>query len=439
MGSWQCWGMIMAGPAGRTVATLKRLPWLDPLKDFFTCPVCMCLYHMTVMTPCGHRYCEGCILEWIDRRHRCPCCNAVVKISSLVRDTGFDGLVSVITKERDRAEEAYFTSLIEKCNPSSDGEGTSAGAPASFVQSEDMDDDIPKKSETQLSPVEEILQKHIRIGIVEHERYYRKLKRQFERQLENAQMEIRQLESATDEAAIAEKNSWLVKRQELKEEFERCIKLLAKTYDKYLTDHLPTLGTLPVTIFFRLYGKSLTVGDMVIQPHASLSSIKQDLFMKVREKQDRVAVYKDENVHYLLIRPYARGHIMVDEALVATLLSRPNPYSSDPSDLVCLLSKDSIPVLEYSIQPGSHIVIFGEVKLRSELPKPCFAFLFEEGEEKTDYFSCKECKFNWICRSCKEHCHKDHETVPYVMGHQPTWACCYCPRKKKCLLQDQCH
>ncbi|XP_030832479.1 uncharacterized protein LOC100893922 isoform X2 [Strongylocentrotus purpuratus] len=422
---------------------------LDPLKESFSCPICMCLYHMTTLTQCGHRYCEGCILEWIDRKRRCPCCNAPVRIAELIRDTGFDALIQIVVRQKNKAEDAYFSDLIKKCNepsdkfepmvsdePSDKADPTACDEPSSTsteVGTSDEKDKKPAKDED-LSPVERILQKHIRVGIVEHERYYRNLKGRFQKHFDHALKQIDDLKEKDDEESQAERKTWIQKKRILAAEFHKCTKLLATTYDKYLTQHLPTLSTLPVTVFFRLFGKDIVVGELVLQPHMSMSQIKEMLFLRIKEKQDRVAVYRDSNIHYLLIRPYSKGDIVADESLVFTLLAQDNPYSTDQNELMTLIPSDSIPVLEYGIQPGCDIIIFGEVKLRSELPRPCFKALFEEGEDKMDYFTCKDCSFNWVCRSCRDHCHKDHETIPYVMGHQPTWACCYCPRKKKCLL-----
>nr|XP_054754474.1 uncharacterized protein LOC129260531 [Lytechinus pictus] len=416
---------------------------LDPLKDSFSCPICMCLFHMTTLTLCGHRYCEGCILEWIDRKRRCPCCNAPVRIADLIRDTGFDALIQIVVQQKNKAEDAYFLDLVKKCkapvsvmaDPATSDQPTSTTPDeAEPGTSNEAEKKLAKSAE--LSPVERILHKYIRVGIVEHERYYRNLKGQFQKHFDHAVEQIDILKGKDDEASEAERKSWIQKKCTLSSEFQKCTKLLATTYDRYLKEHLPTLSTIPVTVFFRLFGKDIVVGELVLQPHSSMSQIKEMLFLRIRERQDRVAVYREPNVHYLLIRPYGKEHIIVDEALIFTLLAQDNPYNTDQNELVTLLHSESIPVLEYGIQPGCDIVIFGEVKLRSELPRPCFTALFEEGEEKMDYFTCKDCSFNWVCRSCRDHCHKDHETTPYVMGHQPTWACCYCPRKKKCLLRD---
>jgi len=51
-----------------------------------------------------------------------------------------------------------------------------------------------------------------------------------------------------------------------------------------------------------------------------------------------------------------------------------------------------------------------------------------------DYYNCKDCGYNWICKSCAETCHRGHQVSTYILGHVPSWACCYCAKKGKCKL-----
>ena len=50
-------------------------------------------------------------------------------------------------------------------------------------------------------------------------------------------------------------------------------------------------------------------------------------------------------------------------------------------------------------KPGSQIVVYGSMKLQSDLPKKCFVEVFKKGEgQKVDYFSCQDCGFKckWV-------------------------------------------
>ena len=57
----------------------------------------MCAMKDTHMTKCGHRYCGKCIIEWVDRQHKCPCCNTGLDREQLFKDHQFDSLISMYT------------------------------------------------------------------------------------------------------------------------------------------------------------------------------------------------------------------------------------------------------------------------------------------------------------------------------------------------------
>ena len=69
---------------------------MKPLVDHLSCPVCMGRLQHTHMTACGHRYCESCIRECIDRLRRCPCCNTALRHDQLIKDAQFDTLIGKI-------------------------------------------------------------------------------------------------------------------------------------------------------------------------------------------------------------------------------------------------------------------------------------------------------------------------------------------------------
>jgi len=94
------------------------------------------------------------------------------------------------------------------------------------------------------------------------------------------------------------------------------------------------------------------------------------------------------------------------------------------------------PIVQFKVDPGSDIALKGEVHLTSDIPKQCFSQVYDKANnaQKMDYFTCKDCKFNWICKSCAETCHKDHQISTYILEHRPTWACCYCVKNGKCKI-----
>lgn len=84
---------------------------------------------------------------------------------------------------------------------------------------------------------------------------------------------------------------------------------------------------------------------------------------------------------------------------------------------------------------GWALVVDGAVFLASEEIKPCFAHEYgrpgRDPEELVDYFTCGQCQLNWVCASCAALCHRNCRDVrPFSLNHTPTWACCYCSKKK---------
>lgn len=74
----------------------------------------------------------------------------------------------------------------------------------------------------------------------------------------------------------------------------------------------------------------------------------------------------------------------------------------------------------------------------SEKPLECMTLKYDKDPIATfNYFSCKTCKTNWICESCRDGCHKGHELLPHLMNHRPTWACCYCMKNKLCKIKNK--
>lgn len=93
----------------------------------------------------------------------------------------------------------------------------------------------------------------------------------------------------------------------------------------------------------------------------------------------------------------------------------------------------------------------------------CFTLRFQKGGNQVEnYFVCKDCKITWVrvvrvvrvpaaakvvltllhnrrtqvCEACAKECHKGHTVVNYMPSHKPTWACCYCPKNRKCQIPN---
>jgi hypothetical protein len=87
--------------------------------------------------------------------------------------------------------------------------------------------------------------------------------------------------------------------------------------------------------------------------------------------------------------------------------------------------------------PGAVLVCRGAVTASSARASKCLAEHWLPGT-RDDYFRCEDCRLQWICSSCAEACHRGsgHRVVPFLRGHVPTFACCYCRSRNaaKCAL-----
>merc|ERR1712176_861657 len=102
------------------------------------------------------------------------------------------------------------------------------------------------------------------------------------------------------------------------------------------------------------------------------------------------------------------------------------------------INNEKISVSELKLKQGTEIHVTGNVMFKSSAPKKCFTCTYKKGEEqRVDYYQCKDCKFNWICKPCTEGCHKGHQLVPFMLNHKPSYGCCYCPRKRTCKIENK--
>ena len=63
------------------------------------------------MTECGHNYCEPCIRECLNRRHRCPLCNTETIAEKLVRNHQHDCLLERVLDEKQKATRRYVENV----------------------------------------------------------------------------------------------------------------------------------------------------------------------------------------------------------------------------------------------------------------------------------------------------------------------------------------
>lgn len=397
-----------------------------PLVDHLTCPVCFGRLQHTHMTACGHRYCESCIRECIDRGLRCPCCNATLRRDQLIKDPQFDALIDAIKQEEAAAEKRYFDGLIHDAAQSTVNSSEASGT-----------SDVRKL----LSPVEEVLKGHLKQSLAAHNNLLEELQRDLHKQKLLIDEDLRQSVDCikANAATGADIDTSIEKAQEeaqtqkktLEEELNRCCGLVAEAYDRYLTEHVPELAVLPVTVTLSLLNKGIQIPDVRLKPQNSIEDIKRIITEEMSRRGDTLFTFGDD-VQFLCFSPFVKKSLYEMTRMASNIVDSQASYPG-----VVTMPPACLPVMQFAIRPGSEIALYGTIMCESDIPKKCFSITFVAEDRKTmDYFNCKSCKINWICRPCMSVCHKDHEIVPYIFGHQPTWACCYCKKKKNCQIQQ---
>lgn len=392
------------------------------VKEHLACPICIGILTETHITHCGHRFCKDCILECINRKPICPCCNAHLRPDMVLKDPLFDNLVESVKTEESEAERKYFDEIINS---------VTENAKSMFTNYQEL--------RQFFSPVEEVLKDHLRKSLSMHEKFYQDLQRDLVRQhLEidsDFKFQVEMLREKKGNAFTVDVENLRMEAEEKKNKFtaetQKCSALVAEAYDRYLSDHIPPLSILPVSVTVSLLRKGLQFNGVQLKPRDSVDDIKQKISELVKLKHGDDVISFDNDVRFLCISPLARQSLFETLRMSADVIE----HGATSPDVI-LLPSDCRPVLQYSIKPGSEIAVHGLIRCESDLPKACFASTFQaDGNASMDYFKCKNCNLNWICRPCCDFCHKDHDVVLYIEKHQPTWGCCYCARKKKCEIR----
>jgi len=398
---------------------------LKPLYEEYYCPICFSVIRDCYMTLCGHLFCNDCIKECLNRKHTCPCCNHPTTADQLIRNLHADRIINILEREKETQSKLYFESLINKTNNNSSTNNNNNNGTNNNVSNDN----------NKLSPIEGLFHKHMKRSLASYEEYYQKLRDKFEKSQEATKQEHAQkMVNARDQARAKSntlrksdsednKNPRLQKKiakiskqcdqqlNQLKESFDQSVQLLLDSYDKYMSSFAPARSFLPITISIYIPSKDLRFKNITLKNTDSIQDVKELIKQLLAKHGDPLVEYTKNNI-FVLKRPYAENSETV-------------------------LNNSQVPILQYDPDPGSELVLVGNLLLKSDEPKLCFKCAFEKGTDQVmDYFTCKDCKFNWICKPCAETCHKGHNIVEYILGHKPTWACCYCVKNGKCKIFD---
>jgi len=376
---------------------------LRPIYEELICPVCFNAIQECFVTTCGHNFCKACIAECLNRKHSCPCCNHATTKAQTIKNHHFDRLLKIIESHKDDASKKYFESLIANQAANKNGDNNN----------------VPLNSK--LSPIETVFHKYMKKSLLEYENYYSEMKHKFEgnskeiketydNKMNKAKKKYQNRENVLNSKLAKYTKICEEKQQALAASFNTAVSLLQDSYENYMKDFAPAPQLLPVTVTVVVPKKKYRM-KLTIKPTDNARDVKAALQLDMANTGDQITAFSNDNF-FTIFRPLgSKG----EETAV---------YD------------ENRPLIQYKIEPGSELILQGDLKLKSDMPKECLTANFEK-DMVMDYFTCRDCKFNWICKTCAQNCHAGHDTVIYIAKHNPTWACCYCVKNNKCKIINQ--
>uniref|UniRef100_A0A6B2L7T0 RING-type domain-containing protein n=1 Tax=Arcella intermedia TaxID=1963864 RepID=A0A6B2L7T0_9EUKA len=360
------------------------LPLFIPVNrvtEEFICPICFEIINDCHMTPCSHNFCKNCLAECLNRKKCCPFCNAATLPQQMQPNKQFQKVIAIVMEDKDKASKEYFSNLISGKEP-------------------------PKHPSASLerSPIEQVFQSELQKSLAEYEEYYQKLKKKKEQWEQQVQTDIKN--KSLDAAA---KKDLEKKLSEISIVYQNSTELLKKSLEKHLQASIPRIDIFPVLLTISIPTKKQTFENVEVLHHWTGSDIK-NLIKQRMELIDPIVEFQKSNV--IGLAPFMGGAPRV-------------------------IHDDSVPLVStYRPDPGTVIILYGELKCKSDAPKQCFKETFQKDKPTpTDYYTCKTCNINWLCQSCIDVCHKGHTVSSFLTNHVPNYACCYCARTKNCALK----
>ncbi|KAH3763348.1 E3 ubiquitin-protein ligase TRIM39 [Pelomyxa schiedti] len=427
--------------AGEDPDLALKVP-VRPLYEEFVCPICFSLMKDVYTTPCGHDFCATCIKECLNRKHNCPCCNKATEPASIIKNHHLDRLISIVSLEKDKASKEYFESLISKAE--------SGGIPPPSVTTSTTSSTTSTPSATKaLSPIEEICHTHVKRCLAAYQEYYQDLlKKKNEKQealkaefakklasvhslyeglLNNPSLQgSREATRAQQELAVKGVTQQCEEQiSKIQAEFDNAVQLLLEGYNQYMSEFAPDPSFVPVSVCLSIPSHKISFPKVTLRPTDCMHDMKRILTDLLDKKGNPVVTFPDTCI-FVIKRS-------LDSSAAPPLLTA--SATSTPTSTTEEAMEPTKAVHRYRIIPGTEIMLTGPIQLKSDQPQQCFAAIFQKGKNFTmDYYTCADCKLNWICKPCAEHCHKTHKVTPYITNHVATWACCYCMKNNKCTL-----
>ncbi|VDN54967.1 unnamed protein product [Dracunculus medinensis] len=92
---------IMDNPNGNTLGLADDKLKLNKICDNLTCSICLEIIHKCVsIFPCLHKFCAGCLSDWIKMRKSCPKCrNHINDVNDIAQDVTIDNIIVVFLEQ----------------------------------------------------------------------------------------------------------------------------------------------------------------------------------------------------------------------------------------------------------------------------------------------------------------------------------------------------
>ncbi|CAI2370284.1 unnamed protein product [Moneuplotes crassus] len=362
------------------------------------------------ITKCGHSFCQDCIFECLNLKKQCPHCNDACQPEDVIRNYQLEDILNQLNEAKKAESEKYFDNIANNNDNGEEG--------------------VMNKS-----PIETVFLLNLREGLLKYQKYYQSLLDEKSKLIEDIDKKF--AIKLMEEGDGSKENIEIAKQAQVTEcegKFKEVIDMLVQNYSNAIGSAIPEPEALPVRVDVNVTSKDMVIKEISMKPYDCMNDIKRLVIDRFQDLGNAVEEWGDD------VQIYIRGPLVVKHKE-----EEKNEWDidegMDPDKVLGKTIKvDSMLTTreKLGIQNGSTIEIHGTIKCKSDMPKKCMKVDFVKGAGAThNYFKCNTCNLKWLCESCSQACHlgQGHVIVPFLKDHVPDWACCYCMKKKKCLIR----